>query len=130
MSNPNTPAFVPKIRPKQESIENKAARYQAAKQAMADLGIQVKHFRLKRLSPVGVEVSETGGITVAFSKNSTSYVEISTAICSQNDNYDRKAGTVLAVEQFVNERRIRVPAFRLPADEAVDLLFDNYTTFE
>lgn len=113
-----------------EVIENQAERYAAARKAIAEDGISIKHFRLTLVTPEADMGSHTGGLTVAYRKLSTdSFVEIATAICSRHDVYSRKVGTALAVEQFANMRRIRVPAFDGSPSEVVEALFRDYTTF-
>ncbi len=120
----------PKKLPHGDVIENQAARYEAARRVMEEEGISIKHFRLSIVTPTSELGSHTGGITVAYRQLRTdSFVEIATAICSKHDIYNRKVGTVLAVEQFVNMRRIRVPAFGNNPSEVVEALFRDYTTF-
>jgi hypothetical protein len=112
-------------------VENQAARYAEARRVADDEGIRIKHFRPLVLgSPEGDTFLHNGGITVAYRKLSTdSFIEVSTALCSHHDTYNRKVGTLLAVEQFANHRRIRVPVFDLTPEEAVDSLFENHLTF-
>jgi hypothetical protein len=112
------------------TLENQAARYQAARRVIAEDGITIQHLRLHAILPEGVVASHTGGITVAYRKLETdSFVEIATAICSEKDVYDRKVGTILAVEQFDNQRRIRVPLFGAHPTDAIEHLFRGYLTF-
>lgn len=52
-----------------------------------------------------VELTQKGGITVAyrvvgFPKNGRAFIEVSQAICSPRDHYDRKVGRRVAVEMF------------------------------
>lgn len=120
----------PKKLPHGDIIENQAARYEAARRVLEEEGISIKHFRLSCITPHGEVGSHTGGITVAYRQlNTDSFVEISTAICSKHDIYNRKVGTILAVEQFMNMRRIRVPAFGGAPSDVVEALFRDYTTF-
>jgi hypothetical protein len=112
-------------------VENQAERYAAARRVMEEDGIKIKHFRPY---VVGSHDDETmlhnGGITVAYRQLKTdSFVEMSTALCSHNDTYNRKVGTLIAVEQFANHRRIRVPALDLTPEETVDSLFEDHLTF-
>lgn len=117
--------------------EDEAARYGAARRAMEEQGIHIKHFRLSLIVPPacphqgpGVVESQRGGITVAYRHvKNESFVEVATAICSDRDVYDRKVGTIVAVEQFVNLRRIRIPHFGEHPAKAVEQLFRGYTTF-
>lgn len=111
--------------------EDEAKRYAAARQFMADEGVSVMHLRLKELHPeIGLFASHTGGITVAYRRqHSTSFMEISTAICSERDIYDRKVGTIYAVEQFANQRSIRIPLFGAEPQDAIEHLFGGYLTF-
>lgn len=114
----------------EHEIENLVARYQAARQFIQEAGIQIKHFRPRLVTAHGVLGTHKGGITVAYRQlPSDSFVEIATAICSPRDGYHRKVGTALAVEQFANLNRIRVPAYGLPAHEVVENLFREHTTF-
>ncbi|KVP65580.1 hypothetical protein WJ96_04220 [Burkholderia ubonensis] len=111
-------------------IENQAARYEAARRVMQDEGIIVKHIRPHIVGDFGGVALHNGGITVAFRQLPTdSFVEISTAMCSQKEIYNRKVGTALAVEQFANHRRIRVPALGLPPAQVVESLFRGHLTF-
>jgi hypothetical protein len=111
-------------------LENQAARYQAARRVIAEDGIKILHMRLHAVVPEGIVASHTGGLTVAYRQLETdSFVEIATAICSEKDVYDRKVGTILAVEQFDNQRRIRVPLFGAHPTEAIEHLFGAYLTF-
>jgi hypothetical protein len=112
-------------------VENQAERYAAARRVMEEDGIKIKHFRPR---VVGSHDDETmlhnGGLTVAYRQLKTdSFVEVSTALCSHNDTYNRKVGTLIAVEQFANHRRIRVPALDLTPEETVDSLFEDHLTF-
>ncbi len=116
--------------PHGDIIENQAERYTAARRVMEEEGISVKHFRLHVLGPVQDVAMHKGGVTVAYRQLRTaSFVEVATALCSDHDVYNRKVGTALAVEQFVNMRRIRVPAFGLSPAEVVESLFRGHTTF-
>lgn len=113
-----------------QGLENLAERYLAARRVIADSGLQIKHFRPRMVTATGVMVSHLGGITVAYRQLPTdSFIELSTAVCSSRDNYHRKVGTSLAVEQFDNMHRIRVPVYGLPPHEVVERLFREYTTF-
>jgi len=117
--------------------EDEAARYTSARRAIEEEGITVKHFRLHVLTPPAhlhdtphLVASHTGGITVAYRQLKTdSFIEVATALCSDRDIYDRKIGTTLAVEQFMNLRRIRVPSFGADPAAAIEQLFRGYTTF-
>jgi hypothetical protein len=112
-------------------VADQAARYAAARRVADEEGIRIKHFRPLVLdTPEGDAFLHQGGITVAYRKLSTdSFIEVSTALCSHHDTYNRKVGTLLAVEQFANLRRIRVPVFDLTPEEAVDSLFGSHLTF-
>ncbi|HDR9103466.1 TPA: hypothetical protein QDB04_000186 [Burkholderia vietnamiensis] len=121
----------PKKLPRGDIIENQAARYEAAKRIIEEEGIRIKHFRLKVGADGLFYGSHMGGITVAYRQLRTdTFVELSTALCSINDVYNRKVGTVVAVEQFVNLHRIRLPLFGANVDEVVESLFEDYTTFD
>lgn len=115
---------VAKQRPQKTVLENLAERYAEARKIMAAEGISIKHFR--QIVTISGEAHglHNGGTTVAFRQlKSDSFVEVATALCGQNDIYNRKAGTVVAVEQFMNQRRIRLPLHgRHPAD-VVELFF-------
>ncbi|KVP16823.1 hypothetical protein [Burkholderia ubonensis] len=124
-----TQTTAPKL-PRGDIIENQAERYDAARRVMQDEGITVKHIRPSIVDDFGGVALHNGGITVAFRQLPTdSFVEISTAMCSQKEIYNRKVGTALAVEQFMNHRRIRVPAFGLHPAEVVESLFRDHLTF-
>jgi hypothetical protein len=111
-------------------LENQAASYLAARRVIAEDGITIQHFRLHALVDDVLIASHTGGVTVAFRKlESDSFVEIATSICSDRDVYDRKVGTILAVEQFDNMRRIRMPLFGAHPADAIEHLFRDYLTF-
>ncbi|MBU9199836.1 hypothetical protein KTD31_00285 [Burkholderia multivorans] len=121
----------PKKLSRGEIIENQAARYEAAKRVIEDEGIRIKHFRLKVGAGGEFFGAHKGGITVAYRQLRTdTFVELSTALCSINDVYNRKVGTVVAVEQFANLHRIRLPLFGADVDEVVEALFEGYTTFD
>ena len=97
---------------------------------IAEDGITIQHMRLEYDTLSGIEVQHTGGMTVAYRQlEGDSFVEIATAICSEKDVYDRKVGTILAVEQFDNLRRIRVPLFGAHPADAIEHLFRDYLTF-
>ncbi len=114
--------------PHGDIIENQAARYQAARAVIETEGVRIKHYRMAVLTEVGPVGLHNGGITVAFRQLRTdSFVEIATSLCSRHDLYNRKVGTALAVEQFMNMHRIRVPVFGATAEQAVDALFQGYT---
>jgi hypothetical protein len=111
-------------------LENQAARYQAARRVISEDGIIIQHMRLQYAGPGGLEYGHNGGMTVAYRQlESDSFVEIATALCSDKDVYDRKVGTILAVEQFDNQRRIRVPLFGAHPADAIEHLFRGYLTF-
>ncbi|KWA83916.1 hypothetical protein WL29_21355 [Burkholderia ubonensis] len=123
-----TEVSAPKL-PHGDIIENQAARYEAARRVMQDEGIIIKHMRPTLVDVFGEYALHQGGITVAFRQlREDSFVEISTAMCSMKDVYNRKVGTTLAVEQFMNHRRIRVPAFCLEPAEVVESLFRGHLT--
>lgn len=110
--------------------EAEAAQYDAARQFMAENEVGIVHLRQQAIQDGELFGSHTGGITVAYRKEkNVSYMEIATAICSDKDIYDRKRGTVVAVEQFANLRRIRVPLFGAHPADAVEHLFSGYLTF-
>jgi hypothetical protein len=112
------------------TLENQAERYAAARRVLAEDGITIQHFRLETDGPDGVFGLHHGGMTVAYRQLETdSFVEVATAICSDRDVYDRKVGTILAVEQFDNMRRIRIPLFGAKPADAVEHLFRGYLTF-
>lgn len=120
-----------KKQPHAAIIEDQVARYETARRFIDEEGIAIKHFRPAILSHAGVSMRHNGGMTVAFRKLDTdSFVEISTAMCSQHDVYNRKVGTTLAVEQFMNQRRIRVPVHGNHPAEVVEQLFREINTFE
>jgi hypothetical protein len=112
------------------TLENQAERYQAARRIIAEDGIVIQHMRLETVGPEGICGLHRGGMTIAYRQLETdSFVEIATAICSEKDVYDRKVGTILAVEQFDNLRRIRVPLFGAHPADAIEHLFRGYLTF-
>lgn len=112
------------------ALENQAARYQAARRVIDESGIKIVHMRLRAVLPEGIVGSHHGGMTIAYRQLETdSFIEIATAICSEKDLYDRKVGTILAVEQFDNQRRVRIPLFRAHPVDAIERLFGNYLTF-
>ena len=114
-----------------QGLENLAKRYLAARRVIDETGLQIKHFRPRFLTDAGVMVFHKGGITVAYRQLPTdSFIELATAVCSPRDIYHRKVGTSLAVEQFANMHRIRVPVYGLQPHEVVERLFREYTTFE
>lgn len=120
------------VRAKGEIIENQALRYAAARQKIEEEGLHVTHIRAQGMMP-GMDaalVSLKGGMTVVYRQlPGDSFIEIATSLCSKEDNFSRKVGTVLAVEQFMNERRIRVPLNGLTPLELVDTLFVDLFTF-
>lgn len=124
-----TPILLGKKSLRREAFENLAARYTAARAKIAEEGICIKHFR-----PVVVGLfeeihSHNGGLAVAYRQRpGDSFVEVATALCSQKDGYSRRIGTVLAIEQFMNERRIRVPLLGATPAVVVEMLFRDLVT--
>lgn len=111
-------------------LENQAARYLAARRVIAEDGIIIQHMRLQFAGTHGLEYAHNGGMTIAYRQlEGDSFIEIATALCSDKDVYDRKVGTILAVEQFDNQRRIRVPLFGAHPADAIEHLFRGYLTF-
>lgn len=110
-------------------LENQSERYQAARRVIEDEGITIQHLRLRAIVPGALLTSHTGGMTVAYRHGNDSFVEIATAICSEQDVYNRKVGTIVAVEQFHNHRRIRIPLFGAHPVDAIEHLFGGYLTF-
>lgn len=113
-------------------IENLEQRYAAAKALMAEEGIFIKHYRPTiYLDNDEVVRVQNGGLTVAYRRRKgDSFVEIATAVCSARDMYNRKVGTVLAVEAFANNQRIRVPDFGATPGQVVNRLFCEYVCFD
>jgi hypothetical protein len=92
-------------------------------------GIKLRHFRLVVATPLGDLATLTGGISVAYRQRAgNSFIELSTAICRQNENFSRKLGTLFAVEQFIAGQHIRVPTFGLTAEDVMDGMFLSLTT--
>lgn len=104
-------------------LDNLATRYAAAVAYKQEHGVLIKHFRpqqVDRAHNFGIRCNH-GGLTVAFHhKRGNSFIEISTANCSFKDMYNRKAGTVLAVESFANGQRIRLQL--LPGETPMDIV--------
>lgn len=72
---------------------------------MKDLDIRVCH---------GYDTQNNrGGVTIAYRKCSnwknTKMVEVSLAYCSSKDSFNKKIGTQLAVDRFVNRNTVQVP---------------------
>lgn len=113
-------------------IENLAERYKAAQEVRVAEKIHVKHYRPTAYDFDGVRVrSQNGGATIAYRhRNGDSFIEIATAVCSVRDMYNRKAGTTLSVESFMNGQVIRVPTYGATPGDVVDRLFGNYFEFD
>lgn len=114
-----------------ESLEQLSLRYAAARRAVEEQGIRIKHLRVQHEALPGVLfVENKGGLTLAYKHDpKNSFVEVSTAICSSQDLYNRKAGTVIAVEGFVEERRIRIPLCGHSPEFILDMVFCPLVTY-
>lgn len=63
-----------------------------------------------------------GGVTIAYRKTSgwknTRMVEVALAYCSPHDSFNKKIGTELAVDRFLNQNTVLVPV-RLGSDNTI-----------
>lgn len=104
-------------------LDNLAVRYAAAIAKKVEENILVKHYRPTLInldSGLGVR-SNMGGVCIAFRhKRGDSFIEMATANCSMNDMYNRKAGTVLAVEALMNGQCVRLQL--LPGETPADVV--------
>lgn len=104
-------------------IENLATRYAAALAYKQENQVLIKHFRRQAVDPVvgrGFRCNQ-GGMAVAFQhKKGNSFIEVATANCSLKDMYNRKVGTVLAIEAFANGQCIRLQL--LPDESPMDVI--------
>lgn len=110
-------------------LENLSERYEKAQAVQAQEGILIKHCQLEEEESPGVVVRYLeGGMTVAYRHcKGNSFIEVATAVCSLKDLYNRKAGTVLSVENFMNGRVIRVPLLGRTPGEVVEEMFRRHT---
>lgn len=131
MTNMNSNQSVQKVSRSERQIDL-AQRLVEARAAIDEKGIQIRHLRKRHVfsivGPIGVTadaiLSITGGMTVAYThQKGDSFIEVSTAICHSNDNYNRRTGTVYAVERFQEGATIRLPLTTLTPDEVIDLTF-------
>ena len=99
------------------------ARINQATQAGKDFGVRVTHLRLNNFN-------NTGGLTVAYKTtfNHGQTIEISTAVCSNKDQFDKAIGRTLAIERFLEGKTITVPynkdLFENPV-AAINALFES-----
>lgn len=82
-------------------------------------GIMIVHVRKTTWSPSGAETHMRGGATIAYrpanNNRNCRMVQVAVAYCSPNDHFNRKLGSAMAVEKFLNGETILVQA-RNPLD--------------
>lgn len=83
------------------NIEN---RIKTARENLTKYNLSVSHIKSKRRD-------NKGGLTVVYFKTDkrAKTLIISTAICSEKDQYNKKIGTTLAVERYISGQCIQVP---------------------
>jgi hypothetical protein len=112
-----------------EANAKKASRKARVKSFIEAEGIALRHFRLGVRTPLASLRSHNGGISVAWrEKSSNTFIEVATAICRQDEGFNHKLGTLVAVEQFIAGHVIRVPTFGLPGKEVVEAMFGGLVT--
>lgn len=110
-------------------LENFEVRYAAAREAAVAEGICVKHYRRSVIVDGERAFLDTGGMTVAYRRNpGDSFVEVSTALCSVRDIYNKKMGTTLAMESFMNDRVVRIPLYGASPEAVIAYLFGRMHT--
>lgn len=87
---------------KNVSLKNFEERLARTVAFSASNGLRVMHIQ---------DFLQGGGITVVYRRLKTnSFIEISTAVCSKCDQYNKKIGRILATENFEQGKVIRVPS--------------------
>ncbi|MEX3984259.1 hypothetical protein AB4Y45_35470 [Paraburkholderia sp. EG287A] len=91
-------------------------------------GLTIAHFRSRTLTPFIAAQEHMGGVSVAYRhKRANTFIEIATAICRDDEVFNRKLGRQAAVDQFARGRVIRVPLYGRAAADVVAEMFDNVT---
>jgi hypothetical protein len=99
----------------QMKLENFEERLAHAAEFCEKNNLRVMHFRGFR----------GGGVTVIYRHlKKNSFVEISTAVCSNRDQYNKKIGRILATENFERGNVIRVPSRGYFARDVLSRMFD------
>lgn len=83
-------------------LENFAERKVAAAAVIAEHGLRIQHIKNHNLP--------YGGVTVVYQhKDRQSFISVATEVCSDSDMFNCAIGRVLAVENFVAGKTIRLP---------------------
>jgi hypothetical protein len=89
---------------KNVDLDNFDERLAHADEVFAEKGLRIKHVR---------DIYGSGGVAVVYRRQKkNSFIELSTAICSKKDQYNKKIGRILATESFERGEVIRVPLRR------------------
>lgn len=144
-----------KATPNNETIDNAKERYEAAKRAIDEQGILIRHIRPQMRQTMRVPATvlaeleglpfeeddagamvelerlatlQTGGMTLAYrQRREDSFVEVSSALCSIKDVFSRKVGATVAVEAFMAGRVLRIPNYAgVTPTELVEFLFGQF----
>lgn len=110
-------------------LENLDVRYATAREVATAESICIKHYRRSIVTDGKRLFLDTGGMTVAYRRNpGDSFVEVATALCSVRDIYNKKMGTTLAVEAFMNDRVVRLPLYGATPESVIAYLFGRLHT--
>lgn len=98
--------------PVREKIDNSAL--------LAETGVRIIH--INRVA--------TGGpsMTVAYKEINKSHIKIATSVCHKSDSFDKKIGTKLAVNNFLDGKTIIIPNPKYNVTEALKEMFGDPVT--
>jgi hypothetical protein len=88
---------------KKMTLENFDVRLAGANELIAENKLRILHIQ---------NVILGGGVTIVYRRLfGNSFIEFSTAICSKNDQYNKKIGRILATESFERGEIVRIPSY-------------------
>lgn len=98
---------------KLENFEDRLARAVAF---AAKNDLRVKHVQ---------NFNDGGGVTIVYRRmKPNSFIEISTAVCSKRDQYNKKIGRILATESFERGEIVRIPSYGYNSATLLSIMFD------
>jgi Type IV secretion-system coupling protein DNA-binding domain len=92
----------------QSAVDAVGVRYARAAEYINEHGVSIQHFRTTGYEFGEFVTDQFGGLTAAF-KAEGNYLKIATAVCAEQDTFNRKIGAALAVERLANNQAILVP---------------------
>lgn len=106
--------------------EGGTSRFATAKKFIAESGASVLHFRPTIHLPFAVLENTQGGMTVVFRRDGD-ILQLATAICNNDTEFNDKLGVVFAAERLANNQFIRVPLKgQSPEDVVIDMFAHQF----